>query len=303
MAFFFLAVVLVSVSMKQELLTRIWEDKCILHYLLPLFTYSDVCEALPKSAQWLWNLALQSNERGDFFPVWGTCLGFEFLVQLVGGKECLQFGFNAENVTLPLLFPSEEEEQKSGGIYSRKSHLYPTDSIRDILSSQNITMNNHHRGITPIQFLNNSNLTHAFKITSTNFDLNGRQFVSTIESNKYPIYGIQWHPEKNNFEYGLQPGSIYPFEAINHSEAAVDISIQLSKFFVSKARNSTIGQYTMFSKHPLISTYPVISGYSFEQVYKIPPLSTASFNEKEDEEEFISRTKRLRGNKIISTIR
>lgn len=258
---------------------------------------------MPQSAQWLWRLALQSNERGDFFPVWGTCLGFEFLVQLVGGEGCLQSGFNAENVSLPLIFPSEEEEQKSGGIFSRKSHLYSTDSIREILSSQNITMNNHHMGITPNRFLNNSNLTHAFKITSTNFDLNGKEFVSTIESKKYPIYGIQWHPEKNNFEYGLQPGSTVPFEAINHSEDAVDISIQLSKFFVSKARNSTIGQYTMVNKHPLIYTYPVISGYSFEQIFLISPYSITSSNEREDEKEFIERTESLRGNKIISTTR
>jgi gamma-glutamyl hydrolase len=36
----------------------------------------------------LLRLAREANEAGDFFPVWGTCLGFEFMAyEASGGKE------------------------------------------------------------------------------------------------------------------------------------------------------------------------------------------------------------------------
>lgn len=30
-----------------------------------------------KQAEFMLNLAIEANEKGDFFPVWGTCLGFQ----------------------------------------------------------------------------------------------------------------------------------------------------------------------------------------------------------------------------------
>ena len=47
-----------------------------------------------------------------------------------------------------------------------------------------------------------------FHITSTNVDTQNRSFVSTIEAKDYPFYGVQYHPEKNNFEYGFLPDSL-----------------------------------------------------------------------------------------------
>jgi gamma-glutamyl hydrolase len=35
-----------------------------------------------KSVEFLVNLAKKANDEGDYFPVWGTSLGFEALVEL-----------------------------------------------------------------------------------------------------------------------------------------------------------------------------------------------------------------------------
>ena len=43
----------------------------------------------------------------------------------------------------------------------------------------------------------------------------------------YPIYGTQWHPEKNVFEWTTKEG-------INHSEHAVMIAQTAANFFVSE---------------------------------------------------------------------
>jgi len=235
---------------------------------------------LPQSAKLIWKLILDYNMNEDnFFPVWGTCLGFEFLVMLAGGEEILQSGFDSENISLPLIFPSEEDVVESNGVYSTESVLYPVaSSIRETLSRSSITMNNHNQGITPAQFLNSSKLTEFFQITSTNLDMKGRPFVSTIEAKQYPVYGVMYHPEKNNFEYGLmdadQTLTEYqidePYEAINHSEEAVQLSMQLASFFVDKVRRSTNGIYNMTKRHPVLYQYPVVSGREFEEQFIIP---------------------------------
>jgi len=33
------------------------------------------------------NLAIEANDKGDYFPVWGTCLGFELLL-LASANDC-----------------------------------------------------------------------------------------------------------------------------------------------------------------------------------------------------------------------
>ena len=227
---------------------------------------------LPSSARTLWQLILENNQRGHYFPVWGTCLGFEFLVMLTAQSDevMLQTSFNAENISMPLIFPDEDDVKRSNGTYSTTSELYPYDFMKDVLENNNITMNNHVRGIDPDHFLSNTNLTDMFHITSTNFDRDGNPFVSSIEGKKFPFYGVQYHPEKNNFEYGLVPGTLIPYEAIDHSSDAIYTSMFLAAFFVNRVRHSSIGKYTMIERHPLIQDYPVRKGYKFEQIYLIP---------------------------------
>jgi gamma-glutamyl hydrolase len=228
--------------------------------------------ALPPGAQILWDLAWESNARGDYFPVWGTCLGFEFLIMLVGGMDALQTGYVSHNVSLPLVFPTEEDVIHSNGVFSKQSVLYP-ETMQYVLATQNITMNNHVNGITPQRFLGNYKLRSEFYITSTNVDQNGEPFVSTIESIRYPIYGVQYHPEKNNFEYGLQPGTSIPYEAISHTDEAVQLSLHLAHFFGNCLRKSSIGEYTLVERHPVMIDYPIVKGVKFEQEYIIPPAS------------------------------
>ncbi|KAI2661348.1 Gamma-glutamyl hydrolase [Labeo rohita] len=50
-------------------------------------------------------LALKANDEGDYFPIWGTCLGFQLLTVLVAGENLLS-KTTAENVAYPLNFTS-----------------------------------------------------------------------------------------------------------------------------------------------------------------------------------------------------
>lgn len=49
----------------------------------------------------------QANKNGDYFPLWGTCQGFELLTALTAGNDLLS-EFDAENICLPLDFTPGE---------------------------------------------------------------------------------------------------------------------------------------------------------------------------------------------------
>eukprot|EP00559_Dactyliosolen_fragilissimus_P002768 CAMPEP_0184856394 /NCGR_PEP_ID=MMETSP0580-20130426/1580_1 /TAXON_ID=1118495 /ORGANISM="Dactyliosolen fragilissimus" /LENGTH=323 /DNA_ID=CAMNT_0027351403 /DNA_START=47 /DNA_END=1019 /DNA_ORIENTATION=+ len=170
---------------------------------------------LPRSAHLIYEMAVNANKKsGEYFPIWGTCLGFEFLVALAanGGDSVLRSDYRSVNISIPLIMEDEGEGVGFGDFYSY-SQLYPISSkVRKDVTNLPITFNNHVRGITPKEFKMDSGLTSVFQITSTNVDhRTGLEFVSTIEpkpntnNDTYilPFFGTQYHPEKNNFEYKL----------------------------------------------------------------------------------------------------
>ena len=100
--------------------------------------------------------------------------------------------FDAYNLSIPLEFTSD----------AKTSVLFESASVEvmTILAKENVTMNNHHYGLYPDHFNSINALQSFYKVISLNHDRQGVPFVSTIEAFKYPIFGLQWHPEKNPFE-------------------------------------------------------------------------------------------------------
>lgn len=182
----------------------------------------------------------------------------------------MQSGFDAENISLPL----EHVVPK---------RLYEDPVIFKTVQRRHVAMNNHRRGIEPEHFLSNDKLPLLWNITSVNRDRNQRRFVSTIEPvhpNRFPIYGVQYHPEKNAFEYATYPGTNIPYEAIDHSGPGVEFSLYTARFFVQMARHSQTMQqqhdehdYNKSSVYPVVTTYPTQPGLIFEQIYLIPKAS------------------------------
>ena len=107
------------------------------------------------------------------------------------------------------------------------------------------------RSLSSQAYESNAALKKFYKVLSTNWD--GRlEFVSTIEGKEapargsarserastsvfqlaaardYPIYGTQWHPEKNAFEFTKG--------YVRHTPAAVRIGFYAAEFFVNEGR-------------------------------------------------------------------
>lgn len=44
-------------------------------------------------------------------------------------------------------------------------------------------------------------MADEYNVLATSFDKNGLEYISAIEDKNYPFYGVQFHPEKNVYEW------------------------------------------------------------------------------------------------------
>jgi gamma-glutamyl hydrolase len=177
------------------------------------------------NSKYLYDLILEANDAGDYFPVWGTCQGFEQLAMLASNNLSILNSFDAEDISLPLKFTKDAENSKLFGITRDCSFLSPSLSLSsfylytlnddvdlvvgkmpqhlwNVFRSQPITQNLHSLGVDPDSF--QRQLSTFFRALSTNVDINQKEFISTIESINYPIYATQFHPERNAFEWFVE---------------------------------------------------------------------------------------------------
>ena len=71
------------------------------------------------------------------------------------------------------------------------------------------------------------NISKAIHVLSTNKDWSEREFISTLELTNYPIYGLQFHPEKNNYEWVLNRN-------VPHGISATKAGQYFANFFVNE---------------------------------------------------------------------
>ncbi|KAM4675454.1 gamma-glutamyl hydrolase-like isoform 2-T4 [Discoglossus pictus] len=169
-----------------------------------------------------YNLAIEAFNSGCYFPVWGTCLGFQLLTALTTGQNLLSHT-DANNISLPLDLTKEVSS-------SRMFQEAPLEILQS-LSSEKVTANFHHYGLTSKVFQENKKLSNFYRVMSTNRDRNGVEFISTMEAHNFPIYGVQWHPEVNRFQWNKDLA--YP-----HSVSAIRVSQYLADFFINEARKN-----------------------------------------------------------------
>ncbi|XP_061613803.1 gamma-glutamyl hydrolase isoform X1 [Phyllopteryx taeniolatus] len=173
-----------------------------------------------RSSKIFYEMALEANGRGDYFPIWGTCLGLEQLLLLTNGVSLLT-PTNTTDVSLPLNFTKEAKG-------SRMFQGFPAE-LMDALALEPLTENSHRWSLAVEAFNSSNKLTSFYKVLSTNTD-GMTEFLSTVEAFDYPIYGTQWHPEKNAFEWRK------PFVA--HTPSGVRVTFFTAEFFVGEARKN-----------------------------------------------------------------
>ncbi|XP_053684706.1 gamma-glutamyl hydrolase-like [Sabethes cyaneus] len=211
----------------------IWINKPRSYYesLLPLLngvllpggaTWFNQSNGYADAGRHIYDVALQLNYDGNHFPIWGTCLGFELLTYLALNGTEHRAHCSSNNQGLPLKFQAN----------FRDSRLFGSapDEIVEILANEPVTPNFHQYCTTQENFTA-FNLDHDWRVMSTNLDWNGLQFISSIEHKTLPFYGVQFHPEKNIYEWVRNKN-------ISHTPNAIKAAQYFADFFVDEARRS-----------------------------------------------------------------
>ncbi|KAK7113495.1 gamma-glutamyl hydrolase-like [Littorina saxatilis] len=170
----------------------------------------------------LYDLAIQAIDNGDYFPLWGTCLGFQFLACATANTNFLNHT-DSYNMTLPLQLSQDYKNSRMFGTAPESVMMY--------LMNEAVTENFHHDSVLLNRFLNDPKLTSFYRLLSYNGDRRGVHFVSTFEAFDYPIYGSQWHPEVVLFGWATD-------HDITHSLHAIAVSQYIANFFVTEARRN-----------------------------------------------------------------
>ncbi|XP_063307433.1 gamma-glutamyl hydrolase-like [Pelobates fuscus] len=245
-------VIPIKISLPEEEYVKIFNS--INGILLPGGGVDLMHSEFAKAAKIFYDLALKANDNGDYFPIWGTCLGFEELTYLTSGELLLTLT-ETEDVSLPLNF--SQDALRSKLFRNIPKNLY------DNLSKLPITSNFHSWSLSMQNFTANEKLKKFYNVLSTNSD-GTVEFISTFEAYDYPIYGVQWHPEKTAFEWKKA-------SEISHTAEAVYVAFYMAEFFVNEARKSLHKFPDTAQEHEsLIYNYcPKYTGNNsvFEQIY------------------------------------
>ncbi|XP_040578848.1 gamma-glutamyl hydrolase [Lepeophtheirus salmonis] len=177
--------------------------------------YAAVGEAILKRA-------LNSS---DYYPIWGTCLGFELLLHLTDDNRPNLAPCLSKNKSLPVKF---NENTLAKSTFGKE---LPKD-VKETLSSKNVTPNFHSFCMTMDNFTSHG-LDSMWYPLSTSIDDYGLEFISIIEAIDYPFWGTQFHPEMSLFEWSPDFNS-----PELHSTDTIGQAQFFAKFFVQECRKN-----------------------------------------------------------------
>lgn len=201
----------------------------------------------------LTRLAKQINKDGRVFPVWTTCLGFEGLIL---GEANLTIGLsNVGNANFP----------SSVRLLDRENELikFFAASEAAAMERENLFYFNHEHAFFVSQFAENEQLQKKYEVVAEAFSREDTDrsspIVAIIASRRYPIYGVQFHPEKNQFESKV---------AVDRSPATLSLLGKFSQFFCDKLAGSSPSSLDFLSQK--LTEYNLYVGTDigvFDEVY------------------------------------
>lgn len=124
-----------------------------------------------------------SLTAGEYYPIWGTCFGFQLLIFMIGGFT--QMGHYPAKGLYPITI---QQKGRMLGSFPERYLQY--------LEHKRSSLQNHELSIGPEEFMANLHLKRFFTILATAKDDKGQEYVTAIEGKWHPVYGVQSHPER-----------------------------------------------------------------------------------------------------------
>jgi len=129
--------------------------------------------------------AQRETRRGNYYPIWGTCLGFDFLALMGQHARVRRMAKipKTHNGTLRFRGASRLRSVFSAAMQKR-------------LAAEPVTRQIHARGFDPTSQQTRRMHDYLKVISVDTSDQSPRPFVNAFEYTHFPFYGTQWHPEK-----------------------------------------------------------------------------------------------------------
>jgi len=189
-----------------------------------LFVYSRYA----KAAKIILEEAKRINNRGNYFPVFGICLGFQSMIAAetndmnIVEKKDVGLGYNA---TLEYTIDSVD---------SRLLSSIPRYLI-DYMGRVKTTNNFHEYMVDYEKFMDDPLLKRMYKVLSLSKSKDETvSFISMIEGIDYPFYGFQFHPEFAIHAYYPKSIVSYPNKNI-----AAEIAREIMELIRTKVSKNT----------------------------------------------------------------
>lgn len=214
------------------------------------------------------------NKSGHYYPVWGTCLGFEELIIHFAGNsgDTLQDGFDDKaqyhNVAL----------NKNFWASKFFSDLSVTRKQIENVFNRDIAYYYHSEGIA-VDHFEKMKLSSHVKLLGSSKNAAGKEFAAIFEAEKFPMWFVQFHPEKHQFE---KRSSYLPMD---RSEETIKVMSSFVFKLVALARTNakpldqiptSIQAYFPYYKTPIWSPSKAFERiYMFRNYFGIPKSTAA----------------------------
>ena len=206
------------------------------------------------------------NDSGRVFPLWTTCLGFEGLILGESNLELPLKDVDNSNSNSSVNFNSEHKEK------STFMNFFSEEELK-FMQESNVFFFNHEHAFSEKEFNANKVLSSEYRVIATSKVKNSPQskiapfedpIVAIIEHYNYPFYGVQFHPEKNEFETRV---------GADGSPMALSILRRFSEFFCDKL-NGNHNRENLEVIDKKLSKYEFFTGTNigvFDEVYIFKP--------------------------------
>jgi gamma-glutamyl hydrolase len=174
-------------------------------------------------AAFIFNYVIHLNDKGIHYPLYGICQGHEIIAMAFHQKPHIidNYKHPGQLDTVEITFEGRQ---------SRMFGNMP-DHLVEFLKMERSMFYNHRYGFNTSLLMEQKAINDFFTITARGVDDNGKAFIAGLEAKDYPIYTVQYHPERVLSESMNKT-------QFKHPEEAVQAIIVQSMFFVSEAKKN-----------------------------------------------------------------
>ena len=132
-----------------------------------------------EASRYLFQLVKETNDRGVYTPLFGICLGLQYLHNIVVDEDVLvshETSYMQRKMYLT-------EKGKTSRLFSQVENLTEFED-------RSINFHVHHWAIDLETYQKHPDLKEFYNILALAHDGNGEPIVAAVEAKKYPIYAI-----------------------------------------------------------------------------------------------------------------